>query len=164
MSSLYEIDKAYMSALNNFTVDEETGEVFFNDEEIQKLEDDFKNKADNIACYIKDLSALNDAIKAEKAELDARYKANDAKINRLRCYLSQSLEMREMRNLETPRNKLSFRKSTSVVISDEKLVPTQFIKTVVTEKVDKKAISDALKKGELIEGCYLLESNNLQIK
>lgn len=164
MSSLYEIDKAYMSALNNFTVDEETGEVIFNDEEIQKLEDDFKNKADNIACYIKDLTALNDAIKAEKAELDARYKANDAKINRLRCYLSQSLEMREMRNLETPRNKLSFRKSTSVVISNEKLVPTQYIKTLVTEKVDKKAISDALKKGELIEGCYLLESNNLQIK
>ena len=164
MNSLYEIDKAYMSALNNFTVDEETGEVIFNDEEIQKLEDDFKNKADNIACYIKDLSALNDAIKAEKAELDARYKANDAKINRLRCYLSQSLEMRDMRNLETPRNKLSFRKSTSVVISDEKLVPTQFIKTVVTEKIDKKGIGDALKKGERIEGCYLLESNNLQIK
>lgn len=164
MNSLYEIDKAYMSALNNFTVDEETGEVFFNDNELQKLEDDFKNKADNIACYIKDLTTLNNAIKAEKAELDARYKANDAKINRLKCYLSQSLEMREMRNLETPRNKLSFRKSTSVVISDERIVPIKYIKTVVTEKVDKKAISDALKKGELIEGCYLLESNNLQIK
>lgn len=164
MNSLYEIDKAYMSALNNFTIDEETGEVFFNDNELQKLEDDFKNKADNIACYIKDLTTLNNAIKAEKAELDARYKANDAKINRLKCYLSQSLEMREMRNLETPRNKLSFRKSTSVVISDERIVPIKYIKTVVTEKVDKKAISDALKKGELIEGCYLLESNNLQIK
>lgn len=164
MSSLYEIDKAYMSALNNFTVDEETGEVFFNDDELQKLEDDFKSKADNIACYIKDLTTLNNAMKAEKASLEARYKANEAKINKLKCYLSQSLEMRDMRNLETPRNKLSFRKSTSVVISDERIVPIKYIKTVITEKVDKKAISDALKKGELIEGCYLLESNNLQIK
>ena len=164
INSLYGINRAYENALNNFTVDEETGEIFFNDDEIKKLEDDYKTKVDNIVCYIKDLQALNDAIKAEKTALDERLKANDKMIDTLKKYVANSLEMRDISKLETARNKLSFRKSTSVVIADETSVPSQYIKTVVTEKIDKKAIGDALKKGEIINGCYLKESNNLQIK
>lgn len=164
INSLYGINRAYENALNNFTVDEETGEIIFNDDEIKKLEDDYKTKVDNIVCYIKDLQALNDAIKAEKTSLDERLKANDKMVDTLKKYVANSLEMRDISKLETARNKLSFRKSTSVVIADETSVPSQYIKTVVTEKIDKKAIGDALKKGEIINGCYLKESNNLQIK
>lgn len=164
INSLYGIDRAYERALNNFTVDEETGEIFFDEKKIERLKDDYRNKVDNIACYIKDLEALSNAIKAEKTALDERLKANDKKIEALKRYVANSLEMHEIDKLETARNKLSFRKSTSVVISDEKTVPNQYIKTVVTEKIDKKAIGDALKKGEIVNGCYLKESNNLQIK
>ena len=163
-NSLYGINKAYEYALNNFTVDEETGEIIFNEEEIEKLEDDYKNKVDNIVCYIKDLQALSDAIKTEKTALDERLKANDKKVETLKNYVARSLEMRDMDKLETARNKLSFRKSKSVVIADDAIVPSQYIRTLVTEKIDKKAIGDALKKGEIINGCYLKESNNLQIK
>lgn len=38
MSSLYELDKEYELALNNFTVYEETGEVLFNNELLEQLE------------------------------------------------------------------------------------------------------------------------------
>ena len=164
INSLYGINRAYENALNNFTVDEETGEIIFNDDEIKKLEDDYKTKVDNIVCYIKELQVLSDAIKAEKTALDERLKANDKMIDTLKKYVANSLEMRDINKLETARNKLSFRKSTSVVIADETSVPSQYIKTVLTEKIDKKAIGDALKKGEIINGCYLKESNNLQIK
>lgn len=164
MASLYEINKEYLEALNNFQVDDETGEVTFDEEKINSLNDDFSNKVDNIACYIKDLQALNEAIKAERNALEERLKANDKKVDGLKNYVLKSLEMRQMNKLETARNKLSFRKSTSVFIEEGATVPSQFIKTVTTEKIDKKSISDALKKGAVVEGCHLVETNNLQIK
>ena len=75
-----------------------------------------------------------------------------------------SLERREISKLETARNKLSFRKSTSLVVEDEKLVPRKYINKVVTEKIDKKAITDVIKSGKNVKGCYLQENYNLQIK
>ena len=162
--NLYEINDAYEKALSNFTVDDETGEVIFDDEEIKRLEGAFEEKVDNIACYIKSLNALSDSIKAEKQALDERLKANDKKVESLKKFLVMSLEMRDMKKFESARNKLSFRKSTSVVINEDAVLPTKYVKTVVTEKVDKKAIGDDLKNGEVVEGCYLKESNNLQIK
>lgn len=164
MASLYEINKEYLEALNNFTVNEETGEIIFNEELINQLNDDFKTKIDNIACYIKDLQALSEAIKTEKSALDERLKSNDKKVESLKDYIANGLKTWNYDKLETPRNKLSFRKSTSVFIENESTVPSQFIKTVTTEKIDKKAIGEALKKGEVIDGCYLQENNNLQIK
>lgn len=162
--NLYEINDAYEKALSNFTVDDETGEVIFDDEEIKRLEGAFEEKVDNIACYIKSLNALSNSIKAEKQALDERLKSNDKKVESLKKFLVMSLEMRDMKKFESARNKLSFRKSTSVVINEDAVLPTKYVKTVVTEKVDKKAIGDALKNGEVVEGCYLKESNNLQIK
>ena len=162
--NLYEINDAYEKALSNFTVDDETGEIIFDDEEIKKLEGAFEEKVDNVACYIKSLNALNDSIKAEKQALDERLKTNDKKVESLKKFLAMSLEMRDMKKFETARNKLSFRKSTSVVINEDAILPNQFVKKVVTEKIDKKAIGEALKNGEVVEGCYLKESNNLQIK
>ncbi len=162
--NLYEINDAYEKALSNFTVDDETGEIIFDDEEIKKLEGAFEEKVDNVACYIKSLNALNDSIKAEKQALDERLKTNDKKVESLKKFLAMSLEMRDMKKFETARNKLSFRKSTSVVINEDAVLPNQFVKKVITEKIDKKAIGEALKNGEVVEGCYLKESNNLQIK
>ncbi len=162
--SLYEINDEYERALNTFHIDEETGELIFDNEAIEKNEADFKTKIDNLACYIKDLNALSESIKAEKSALDERLKANDKKVEALKKYLGSALEMRGMDKFETARNKLSFRKSTSVVVNEDVLLPKEYIKTVVTEKVDKKAIGDALKNGAVIYGCYLKETNNLQIK
>lgn len=164
MASLYEIGQAYNEALNEFTIDEETGELLFNEEAIDQLTDTLQNKADNIASYIKNRQALSDAIKAEKNALDERLKSNDKKIEALKKYLAEAMEMTHMDKLETARNKITFRKSTSVVVNEDVLLPKEYIKTVVTEKVDKKAIGDALKNGAVIYGCYLKETNNLQIK
>lgn len=164
MSNLYEISQEYVKALNDFSVDEETGEIIFNQETIGQLEDSIKNKADNIACYIKDLTALNDSIKAEKTALDERMKANDRKIEALKTYLSNALQAANMEKIETARNMISFRKSKAVVIGDEAIVPEQYIKTVLTTKIDKKGIGDALKTGITVPGCYIEEKKNIQIK
>lgn len=164
MATLYELSKEYTEALNNFSVDEETGEVIFDKNKIDNIESNIKDKADNIACFIKNLTALNDSIKAEKNALDERLKANDKKIESLKKYITSAMEMAKMDRLETARNKITFRTSKKVIISDDDAVPEKFIELEITSKVDKKAIGEALKSGEVVNGCYLEVNNNIQIK
>lgn len=164
MATLYEISNEYTEALNNFSVDEETGEVTFDENKIDHIESDLKDKADNIACFIKNLTALSDSIKAEKNALDERLKANDKKIESLKKYLTNAMELAQMDRLETARNKITFRTSKKVIISDDDAVPEKYIKLEITSKVDKKAIGEALKAGEVVNGCYLEVNNNIQIK
>lgn len=164
MATLYELSKEYTEALNNFSVDEETGEVTFDENKIDHIESDLKDKADNIACFIKNLTALSDSIKAEKNALDERLKANDKKIESLKKYLTNAMELAQMDRLETARNKITFRTSKKVIISDDDAVPEKYIKLEITSKVDKKAIGEALKAGEVVNGCYLEVNNNIQIK
>lgn len=164
MATLYELSKEYTEALNNFSVDEETGEVTFDENKIDHIESDLKDKADNIACFIKNLTALSDSIKAEKNALDERLKANDKKIESLKKYITSAMELAHMDRLETARNKITFRTSKKVIISDDDAVPEKYIKLEITSKVDKKAIGEALKAGEVVNGCYLEVNNNIQIK
>lgn len=164
MATLYELSKEYTEALNNFSVDEETGEISFDTNKIDHIESNIKDKADNIACFIKDLTALSDSIKAEKNALDERLKANDKKIESLKKYITSAMELAQMDRLETARNKITFRTSKKVIISDDDAVPEKYIKLEITSKVDKKAIGEALKAGEVVNGCYLEVNNNIQIK
>lgn len=161
MATLYEIDQRY---LNAFKVDEETGEVTLDQDELEKIEGEFKDKVDNIACFIKDLTALNASIKAEKKAFDERIKSNESKIESLKKYLAYSLEIRDLSKYETSRNKISFRSSNSVEVLDEAKVPAEYIRTKTETSVDKKAVMDALKNGAEVEGCELKTSRNIQIK
>ena len=65
---------------------------------------------------------------------------------------------------ETARVKLSFRKSESVAIADESLIPDEFIKTEIIKNPMKNDIKKALKAGELVPGAGLVENLNLQVK
>lgn len=165
MRSLYEINNDYLKALDSaFVMDEETGEIFMQDEVLDKLDGEFSDKVDNIVCYIKDLENLNDGIKAEKKALDERSKANEGRIDSLKKYVSKALQIRNMAKYETPKCKLSFRTSKSVEVLDEDKIDGSYWKEEIVKKLDKKTILDELKKGTEINGCRLLEKTNLQIK
>lgn len=165
MRSLYEINGAYLQALEtSFIVDEETGEIIFQADLLNQLDDEFNSKVDNICCFIKDLENLSEGIKAEKKALDERLKSNESKIESLKKYIANGLDLRQMVKLETPRNKISFRTSKSVEVVDEAMIKGNYWKEEVVKKLDKKSILDDLKAGKEVEGCALLVKNNLQIK
>ena len=56
-ASLYEISADFLKALDGLEVDEETGEIL-NAEELDKLAGAFDEKAESVACYIKNLIAF----------------------------------------------------------------------------------------------------------
>ena len=55
--SLYEISADFLKALDGLEVDEETGEIM-NFDAVEALDAQFEDKAESVACYIKNLSAF----------------------------------------------------------------------------------------------------------
>lgn len=163
--NLYEINKAYQDVLENgFSFDEETGEILFDSESLDLLEDEFKNKVDNIVSFIKNQEVLKDGISNEIKVLNERKKDIDKKIEWLKGYITDSMHIRGMSKMETPRNKISFRLSQSVDVKDESLIDGHYFTEKVERKLDKKALLADLKKGTHVEGAELLKKQNLQIK
>ena len=166
---LYELSKDYESlilAIENGDIPEEA--VVDTLESITTLLDE---KADNIACWIKQLTAEAEAIKAEEDRLKARRTAKLNRAERLTNYLSECLANSGRTKIETARNVISFRKNPEKVVFDNE---AKFIEWAMLNAdsllnygkptVDRTAIRVALENGAEIEGCRIESSQNLQIK
>ena len=164
MPSLYELD-ARLSALieSGFAVDDETGEVFFVEDDLEALEAERAEKLEAVACFIKGLDAEAAAIKAEEKALEARRKAKEAKAERLRVYLAQSLQRAGESRYESARCVVSFRKSEAVEVWDADELPEEYMKQAAPTP-DKAAIKKALKAGEAVNGAQLITRQNIQVK
>ena len=156
--TLYEIDKALADF--EFEVDEETGEIL-NAADLDELKMARDDKIEGISLWIKNLEAEKEAVKNEKNNFADREKKLGKKIDSLKGYLTYALDGQKF---STPRVAVSFRKSESVHITDEYLIPDEYKIFTVVKKPDKGVIKDALKKGKEIMGVELVEKRNVQIK
>jgi len=164
MSSLYELDQAVLAVLEDGLVfNEETGEIIFDEENFAELEMERNNKLESVAIYIKSLDADAAAIRAEEKALASRRSVKERKADRLREYVSRSMQTFGDKKIETPRVALSFRKSQAVEIWDADEIPTIYPKQAAPTP-DKAAIKKALRNGESISGASLAERQVLQIK
>ena len=160
--TLYEINAQLEELIAN-SVDPETGELVIDPAALDDLNLEREEKVEGIALYIKDLKATAAAIKAEMDNLKARYDSAKNKAERLTDYLKENLHGEKF---STPKVAISYRNSTSVEIN-----PGIFF-TPANEKyfrlkdpeADKKAIADAIKAGETIEGAELISKQSMTIK
>ena len=161
--TLYEIDQAIITALEGAT-DPETGEIIDDAlmAEYEQLQLDRETKIENIGLFIKDLEADAAAIKNEAKNLAARAKAAEGKAEHLRNYLQFCLDGQKF---QTPRLAVSFRHAKKVEVDPDKLfeIPEEYLRYKEPEP-DKKAIGEALKAGEAVPGCQLIESVSMIIK
>lgn len=170
MNNLYEIDSNIIELLENgfnaACIDEETGEIdeAKANEYLESLQLDRKEKIENIAVYIKTLDSEAAAIKSEEKRLKERREAKERKAERLRDYLKTSMLMFDEKKFETARVALSFRASKTVIVSDIELLDKAYIKEKVEYSADKTAIKKAIESGAAVNGAYIEENQNLQIK
>lgn len=153
--NLYEIEAEILTCIS------EDGEVI-DLEKLDALTMERNSKISNIACWIKDLKAEAEAIKAEKQNLDKRQKVAENKASSLREYLAGFLNGEKYKDA---RVSISYRKSTAVQIAEDmdiKRLPEEYLK--VTVEPSKTAIKEALTNGVVVEGCTLIENNNIQIR
>lgn len=165
MTTLYEIDNAILAVLqNDLQVDEETGEIVFDVDDLDALQVAKESKLEACACYVKELEAQAEMIKAEEKALAERRKVKENAAKRLRDYIAGSMLLDGTTKLETARVKLSFRKSETLEVLNAEMVPDEFMTVRTEKKPDKKAIKQAIKDGKRVDGCAVYVHNNLQVK
>ena len=154
--NIYEIEQAITDL-----VDTETGEITDFDA-LDALSMARDEKIENVALWIKNLVAESKAIREEEKALAERRRAAETKADSLQRYLDRILDGNKF---STPRVAISYRKSKAVQIADEDAFVKAGAYLILQEpKIDKKAISEALKNGTVIAGAELVERNNIQIK
>ena len=116
--NLYEIEESILQAMELFEAGDLTeGELI---QALGTLEEMTKEKIDNIACYIKSLNAEAKALKEEEENLNKRRKAKENQAERLKEYIRNYLTIKDIKKLETTRNKISIAKTPGkAVISDQ---------------------------------------------
>ena len=155
MANLYEIDKSILAC-----IDAETGEMI-DPERLESLFMERNQKIENIALWIKNLQADAMAYSAEKTAFDKREKAALAKVEALKKYLAHILQGEKF---STAKCAVSFRRSEKVQVDNVKLIPAELLRVKTTVEADKDAIKKAIKAGQQISGCRLLENMNAQIE
>lgn len=164
MRALYDIDQDILSC-----VDQETGEIL-DTEKLDALQMEREEKLENIALWVKDLTAEANAVNEEADKLTARKRALDNKITALKSWLLIALDGEK---LKTPRCNVYQTHNTRVNVIDEQSVtnwiqtnckePEQFLKFSLPE-IRKDALKKAIKEGTEIPGAYLEATESVVIK
>lgn len=121
-------------------------------------------KSQNYALAIKIVENDINYIEEEIARLQALKKAKTNTVQRMRESVSNAMEMYGIDKIETPTLKMFFRKSESVTIINEDIIPDTFITVKTVRTPNKTKIKEAIKEGQSVYGAVLDVNYNLQIK
>jgi hypothetical protein len=152
--TLYQIDQAILNC-----IDLETGEII-DTEQLDKLTMEREAKLENVACWIKELKAEAEALKAEKMAFAKRQQVAENKMESLKKYLAYALDGQAFK---TVRASVTFRKSQAVEIADIYKLDENYLRYKEPE-ADKTAIKEALKAGQTVAGATLVENTSVIIK
>jgi len=158
---LYEIKDSFRNWLEKVqeTEGEVTPELMT---ELNGINEDFDIKAEAYAIIIKELEADSKALKAEKQRIEERQARATNLAEKLSQSLAEAMALLGKEKFETAKCKVSFRSSTVVNITDETLIPEDYMQVKKTPM--KADIKEAIKNGLIIQGAELVENKNIQIK
>ncbi len=163
---LYELANDYVALMQAIDNDELPEECIA--DTLEAITGEIEVKADNIACMLKNIEAEVNAIKQEEANLATRRKTKEKAYERLKEYLSTTLQSLSIDKVETARNKITFRKSESVEIDDTFIEWAQKNREDLLKysapTADKTEIKKLLKGGAELQGAQLISKSNIQIK
>lgn len=166
--TLYELSEAWGKTLAEIDsyAQEHDGEI--KESLLEKLgavQESVDEKINNCLSYYKNQLALADSIKLETMNLRLRETAIRENAEKMKNYIHGFLQHHSINKWENAKHAISFRKSMVLDIYcgiDD--IEKDFIRVKVTKEFDKPSIKNAMKKGQSIAGCELIEKNNLIIK
>lgn len=141
-------------------IDHETGEVL-DIEAFENLKMARTEKLQNIALLFKNMKSDIAQLKEQEKEFADRRKRAEKTAEWCKETLARELNGEKLDD-EKKRFKISWRKSEKVEITNEDIVPAEFIKQTIS--FDKLAMKDAMKNGNVINGAQLVETQSIQIK
>ena len=169
MTSLYQLSESKLQALqiiddmiNEGCSDAEMQEAY---SLLNQLDENFQEKAVNVAMYVRNLETESAAIAEAEKAMSARKKALNNKADRLKSYLLSEMQRTQTNQIKCPYFVLSLRKTpASVRIAPNAVIPDFLLAPPKPQEADKRAIKEAIEKGLVIEGVTLESGETLSIK
>lgn len=124
---------------------------------------DFERKAFGYRGMIKHVESELAACEDERDHLNRLIRIKKNQVDRLENALSDSMKVLGLDELKFPTGRISFRRSESVEIENEALIPKKYIRVTEKREPNKVEIKKALKEGLKVRGAFLQENKNIQI-
>ena len=162
MKSLYDITIDQKRLINE--IQEMEGEITPEMEErLVITKSEIQHKTIAYLEVIQSKESFNSLIDNEVKRLQQMKKTNNNVIDRLKDNLL--IAVKTFGNYTIGTQKFGTRKSSSIQVDPEKVnsLPKEYKTIKVTEAPDKKALKEAINRGEEIDGVYLIETLNLKI-
>lgn len=163
--NLYQLHEGYLNlveVLENAGEDENLRELVTNS--LNEIEDNIKDKADNVVRFIRNLESEANAIKEEEKRLAEMRKKREKQVENLKQYLFDFTKVADGQKIKGSIFTVSIKKNpASVVVDDLEAIPEEYkrVKTVI--EADKTLLKKVLKDGE-VAGVHLEQKESLNIK
>lgn len=168
--TLYDID-AQIAALedaaeDDMLIDAETGELISVSQALDALRMEREAKLENVACWVKNLSAEADAIREEENRLIKRRKAAEAKAANLKAWLLAAMTREDgtTDKLKTGRVAISVKRNPPSTVVDDALLPSTYKVAKITYQANKELIKRELLSGGEVPGAHLEYGRSVIIK
>lgn len=163
---LYELNKEYedlLAEIDDAVAGSEDGVVPEElAERLYALDDAIESKCENIVKAVRNYEADAKAYKDQIKVFTDKARATDKRIAWLKKYLLDTLRINEAQKIRAGAWGVSVRKTKSVEITDESVIPDDFYET--TRKIKIGEIHKALDTGVEIPGATLVENESVAIK
>lgn len=158
--NLFELNEKYRELEQRDDLDSETLK-----DTLDSINDSREVKLDNIANWIENNQADIDFLDKKIKQLQADKKSLINRTKSLMEYMTTVIDDSGFKELKTENHILKPRNyRASVYISNEKEIPSEFIKFKTVESIDKKSIYELLKNGETVRGAELKPNRKTVIK
>ena len=125
-----------------------------------------EEKLENVACWVKNLSAEADAIREEENRLIKRRKAAETKAANLKAWLLAAMTREDgtTDKLKTGRVMVSVKKNPPSTVVDDALLPSSYKVAKITYQANKELIKRELLAGGEVPGAHLEYGRSVVIK
>jgi len=162
--ALYQITDAYkqLEAMLDQEVDE--AEFFA---AIDTIDGALKEKATDIAKFIKNLEVTAEAIENAEKQMSSRRKAIENRVKSIKEYLMRNMQSADILKIECPYFKISRQKNPPLVVIDNPdEINIRYLRQPEPPPpaIDKRAILDDIKNGVIVDGAHMEQNERLVIK
>lgn len=151
---------------NDLEVNQETGEIIDNSEQINELfnglEMSFEDKLDNTQRYILTLQGEQEILDKEIKRLQAKKTALKNKESRLKGLILSTLQFVDKAKFKTPLYSFFTRKTKAVSVTDADSLARKYLK--IKYEADKTKIKEDISNGVAVEGAAIVENISLGVK
>lgn len=134
---------------------------------LEAVEGELNEKAVNVAKVARNIDAAAAAVRQAGKDMLDRAARMEKRAESIRQYLLMNMLFSGITKIECPQFVIAVKHNPpAVVIDDEKFIPAEYLTQPEppAPRPDKMKIRDALKAGEDVPGCRLVQSDRVEIK